>query len=112
MNFIKQLIIFIFFIISISYSVAGQNEFVQSADTQFVQIDVSDLIRKALHKPPKNKPESAGSLLLIPIIGSNPATGFMYGVGGQYAFKMSDETSYSTIIGSAQALQRARSCCC
>jgi len=29
-----------------------------------------------------------GINLLVPIIGSNPATGFMFGVGGQYAFKM------------------------
>jgi outer membrane protein assembly factor BamA len=98
----RKQIVFIFLMIAISYSVSGQDSIVQSADTQLVQIDVSDLIRKALHKPPKNKPESAGSLLLVPIIGSNPATGFMYGIGGQYAFKMSGKTSYSSLIGSVQ----------
>ncbi len=101
-------IAFIVFIIAISFTLSGQDLVVQSADTQFVQIDVSDLIRKALHKPPKNKPESAGSLLLVPIIGSNPATGFMYGIGGQYAFKMSGETSYSTLIGSAQGTTKGQ----
>ena len=56
----------------------------------------------ALNKPPKVKPESAGSLLLLPIIGSNPATGFMIGVGGQYAFKVPGSSLYSAFMGSVQ----------
>ncbi|MDZ7648119.1 MAG: hypothetical protein U5K54_13585 [Cytophagales bacterium] len=61
------------------------------------------MIRAARHLPPKIKKESTGSLLLLPIIGSNPAIGFMVGVGGQYAFKMyGDQTLYSAISGSAQ----------
>lgn len=66
-----------------------------------VQQDVSDVIRSALNKPVKV--DKKGSVLLIPIIGSNPATGFMVGLGGQYAFKMGeDNTSYSLLSGSAQ----------
>jgi outer membrane protein assembly factor BamA len=64
--------------------------------------DLSDVIRAALKKPPKIKPESAGSLLLLPIIGSNPATGFMIGVGGQFAFKVPGSTLYSAFMGSIQ----------
>jgi outer membrane protein assembly factor BamA len=60
------------------------------------------VIRGALHKPAKVKSESAGSLLIIPIVGSNPATGFVFGVGGQYAFKMKGSTLYSNFSGSAQ----------
>lgn len=67
-----------------------------------VQQDVGDIIREALNKPPKVKPSSEGSLLLLPIIGSNPATGFMVGVGGQYAFKMPESTLYSFLSGSVQ----------
>jgi hypothetical protein len=72
-------------------------------DSSCVQKDVSDVIRAARNKPPKADATNAGSLLLLPIIGSNPATGFMLGVGGQYAFKLSgDETLYSLLSGSAQ----------
>jgi len=66
------------------------------------QIDITDIIRKARGKEPKVKPDDASSLILVPIIGSNPATGFMLGVGGQYAFKMLKSTRYSAISGSVQ----------
>lgn len=71
-------------------------------DTTCVQRDLSDVIRSAMNKPPKVKVEKTGSLLLLPIIGSNPATGFMFGVGGQYAFRMPESVRYSLISGSAQ----------
>ncbi len=57
----------------------------------------------ALNKPPKVKPDSEGSLLLLPIIGSNPATGFMFGVGGQYAFKVPGKHSLFCIYGKCSA---------
>lgn len=82
--------------------VSGQDTRAVSPDSELVQIDLGDLIRKALHKPPKVRPESSGSLLLMPIIGTNPATGFMFGVGGQYALKMPGSTLYSNFSGSAQ----------
>jgi hypothetical protein len=100
MKYMKRLSILIIFIYSIVV-VSGQTSDVAGRDT-LVQIDLGDLIRKALKKPPKEKSESAGSLLLVPIIGSNPATGFMLGVGGQYAFKMPGSTRYSNFNGSAQ----------
>jgi len=40
--------------------------------------------------------------MLLPIIGSNPATGFMFGIGGQYAFKIPEQSKYSLISGSIQ----------
>jgi len=75
-------------------------------DTTCIQRDLSDLIRSAMNKPPKVKEENSGSLLLVPIIGSNPATGFMFGVGGQYAFKMPESKLYSLISGSVQATSK------
>lgn len=72
-------------------------------DTVCVQKDLVDVIRTSLHKPLKVKPADASSLLLVPIIGSNPATGFMIGVGGQYAFKMPESKLYSLVNGSVQA---------
>jgi hypothetical protein len=73
-----------------------------SNDAIWVQKDLPQIIRGALHKPPVNKSQDKGSLLLIPIVASNPATGFMIGVGGQYAriFKGSDR--YSSFNGSTQ----------
>lgn len=72
-------------------------------DTTCIQKDVSDVIRVALNKPPKVTDDNARSVLLIPIIGSNPATGFMLGVGLQYGFKMSGlDTRFSMVSGSVQ----------
>ena len=74
----------------------------QKLDTICIQTDISEIIREALHKPPKASDKSDG-LLLFPIIGSNPAIGFMMGVGGQLAFKRAGEnTHYSMISGSLQ----------
>jgi outer membrane protein assembly factor BamA len=61
-----------------------------------------------MHKSPKASQEKSGSLLLIPAIGSNPATGFVLGIGGQYAFKMPESTLYSLISGSAQASTKSQ----
>ncbi|MBC6366415.1 BamA/TamA family outer membrane protein [Algoriphagus sp. AK58] len=76
---------------------------IPSSDTLCIQKDLPQLIREALHKSPKVKEEGSGSLLLVPIIGSNPATGFMFGVGGQYAFKMKGSEQFSLLSGSLQA---------
>jgi outer membrane protein assembly factor BamA len=74
-----------------------------AVDTTCVQQDLADVLRAALKKPAKPAVEKSGALLLLPIIGSNPATGFMFGVGGQYAFKLgADDTRYSMLSGSAQ----------
>jgi outer membrane protein assembly factor BamA len=72
------------------------------ADTLCPEKDLTDVIRGALNKPPKIKSQDAGSLMLLPIFGSNPATGFMVGVGGQYAFKITSFSKYSLIAGSVQ----------
>jgi hypothetical protein len=74
-----------------------------TTDTTCVQRDLSDVLREALHKAPKVGTGDGGSVLLIPIIGSNPATGFMLGIGGQYAFKLPGaDTRYSMMSGSVQ----------
>ncbi len=80
----------------------AQDDRVAHPDTACVQLDLADVIRASLNKPAKMKPEQTGSLLLLPIIGSNPATGFMFGVGGQYAFRMPESTRYSSLSGSIQ----------
>jgi len=80
----------------------GQDKLTSQVDTTCVQRDLPDVLRQAMHKPPKVKPSGEGSLLLLPIIGSNPATGFMVGIGGQFAKKLPGSTLYSTLSGSAQ----------
>ncbi len=72
-------------------------------DTVCAQKDLPQLIREARNKPLKVKEAGAGSLILVPIVGSNPATGFMLGVGGQYAFKMKGSDQFSMLNGSLQA---------
>jgi outer membrane protein assembly factor BamA len=82
--------------------VVAQGEIINTSDTTCVQRDLPETIRLALNKPPKES-GGAGSFLLIPIIGSNPATGFMVGVGGQYGFKMpGEDTRFSMLSGSVQ----------
>lgn len=82
----------------------AQDSLSTSIDSICTQKDVVDDIRKALKKPPRDIQENKGSLILLPIIGSNPSTGFMVGIGGQYAFKASsDSTSFSLFSGSIQA---------
>ena len=82
--------------------ISAQDSVAVQSDTLCLERDLPDLIRGALNKPPKIKSEDAGSLMLLPIIGSNPATGFMVGVGGQYAFKVPEQSNYSLISGSVQ----------
>jgi outer membrane protein assembly factor BamA len=88
--------------------VCGQDSLSTKSNPDFEQKDIGDVIRESLHKPPKIKAESSGSLILLPIIGSNPATGFMLGVGGQYAFKMPGSSMYSALMGSAQITTKSQ----
>jgi hypothetical protein len=77
-------------------------------DTSCVQKDLPQIIREARNKPPKAKESGAGSLILVPIVGSNPATGFMLGIGGQYAFKMKGSDQFSLLSGSVQATTKSQ----
>lgn len=71
--------------------------------TDSPQKDLTDVIRTAFGKPPKPNADNAGSILLVPVIGSNPATGFMIGIAGQYAFKVPGvDTRYSMLSGNVQ----------
>jgi outer membrane protein assembly factor BamA len=64
--------------------------------------DLSDVIRTWRHKPPKDKKAGNSSLLLVPAVSSNPATGVAFGFAGQYAFKgRAPGDLYSSINGSA-----------
>ncbi len=94
--------------LSFQGAVSGQDSLKVSADSGCLQKDLPGVIRNALHKPPKIKSEDAGSLLLLPIIGSNPAIGFMVGVGGQYTFKMPGSSLYSNFAGSVQVTTKSQ----
>ncbi|HSM47753.1 MAG TPA: BamA/TamA family outer membrane protein [Draconibacterium sp.] len=83
-------------------SVYGQEKNTLANDAIWVQKDLPQVIREALDKPPVSKSDEKGSLLLIPIVASNPATGFMVGVGGQYALKLKGSDRYSSFNGSTQ----------
>ncbi|MEQ1586023.1 MAG: BamA/TamA family outer membrane protein [Cyclobacteriaceae bacterium] len=102
--FYRRFFLLIFLFATINSLAQEQNQ----EDTVCVQKDLVDVIRTSLNKPLKVKPADASSLLLVPIIGSNPATGFMVGVGGQYAFKMPESKLYSFISGSLQATTKSQ----
>jgi hypothetical protein len=74
----------------------------QPLDSACAQRDIQDVISKWRDKPANTDVVKTNSILLIPTIGSNPATGFAVGVGGQYAFKMPESRKYSMINGSFQ----------
>ncbi len=100
-------ILFLFQHVSIAQDTVTNADLQKIAiDTTCAQRDLSDVIRKAMHKPPKVKSEKTSSLIAFPIIGSNPATGFMFGVGGQYAFKKPESSKYSIMSGSLQATSK------
>jgi hypothetical protein len=82
----KTILIFISLCINWSETIAQENNSINN-DAVWVQKDLPQIIRGALGKPPVTKSDEKGSLLLIPIVASNPATGFMVGVGGQYVRK-------------------------
>lgn len=75
-------------------------------DSSCPQIDLPDVIRRWRNKPPKAITEDNSSLLLVPVFGANPALGFMFGVGGQFAFKVPQTKRYSMISGSLQATSK------
>ena len=99
--FIKWLVLIVLTCFSF-YEALSQDTLYHHNDTICIQRDLVDVIRDWRHKPPKTKAKKSGSLLLVPVIGSNPATGFVFGIGGQYAFKMPESTLYSSISGSLQ----------
>ena len=106
----KKSVYIIAFSLLIPCLASGQEALTGTSDTTCVQKELGDIIRAARNKPAKASAENAGSLLLLPIIGSNPATGFMIGVGGQYAFKRpGDETLFSLLSGSAQLTTKGQS---
>jgi hypothetical protein len=95
-RFIKSAIAFFF--LAVFLVPAGLSA--QTPEPECTPRDLGDVVRKAMNKPLVVKEEKKSSLLIIPIIGSNPATGFMIGVGGQYAFKMPESKKYSMLMGS------------
>jgi outer membrane protein assembly factor BamA len=74
----------------------GQDSISVAVDTSCPQQDLPQLLRNWLGKP--QKPPKTSTLFLVPTIGSNPAMGFMFGFGGQYAFKLQDPVSLYSLI--------------
>lgn len=65
-----------------------------------IQRDLPDLINSLHNHPKPPKQPKSGSLLLIPSISANPATGISFGVGGQYTLGGKQEGSqYSLVNG-------------
>ena len=69
------------------------------ADSTCPQKDAVDVLRQWMGKP--IKPVKLGTLILVPIIGSNPAQGFSIGAGGQYAFRRKEEGSLYSLMSAS-----------
>src|SRR5215468_7992327 len=78
-NFLSGLLLFIPFLTHSQDSTRAR------ADT-FIQMDIKDwMVQKGWAKP---KPPKNSFFLLIPVIASNPSTGFVFGAGLSYALKV------------------------
>ncbi len=76
----------------------AQETAISKPDSVCEEKDLGVVISEWKHKPRRDKSNQTGSLLLVPVIGTSPATGFMFGAAGQYAFKMHKQnTKYSTL---------------
>lgn len=108
---LTRLLLFSLMILLIDFPVMGQDGPATTLpvhDSSCIQRDLKDVLNQALRKNPKERKERSGSMLLVPIIGSNPAIGFMVGVGGQAAFKMPGCDDYSSFSGSAQITTKSQ----
>lgn len=96
----------LYFILLISvHQCIGADSFAQISEVQdssCVEQDLKDVVLAWFGKTPREKGPDQGSILVVPIVGSNPATGFMAGVGGQAAVKLLQSPSYSSVSGSFQ----------
>ena len=94
----KCLAVLLFFNVYISFSIYAQHPDAEEPDSVCTESDLADVIHDWKHLPRKVKPLDGGSLLLVPVIASSPATGFMFGAAGQYAFKMHKENTLYSIF--------------
>ena len=100
---IKQVVVILLGLLLLQMDTRAQQVL---ADSSCPQKDLTDVIRRWRNKPPKAISENKNSLLLVPVFGANPALGFMFGVGGQFAFKVPETKRYSMISGSVQATSK------
>lgn len=98
----RSVCLFVMCLLWVHCSMNGQDPLEEASDTTCIEKDLKDLLREGMHRQRKTKKQRSGSLLVVPIVGSNPAIGFMLGVGGQAAFKMPGCATYSSFSGSAQ----------
>jgi hypothetical protein len=94
-----------FFILLFSFFLSYSGGFAQEmmlSDSCCEEKDLKDVLMNWVGMDRKEKGPDKGSWIVVPIFGSNPATGFMVGVGGQAAFKLLQSPSYSSISGSFQ----------
>lgn len=98
----KWLFYSIILVMLCSQAVFGQEPVINQSNEVWLQKDLPQLIREALDKPGRNKDENDGTLLLVPVVASNPATGLILGVAGQYAKKFTGSDRYSCFSASGQ----------
>src|SRR5690349_6096551 len=79
--------LFFLHVVFFSFSQDSTSTTVKDSTCTDRQKDLPDILRQWMKKPPKPPKISTGSLLLVPVISSNPANGFLFGAAGQYAFK-------------------------
>src|SRR5215510_8735746 len=80
--------------------VFSQDSLSIKTDSACRQKDLPQLIRQWFGMQPASELK-LGSLILVPTIGSNPAMGFMVGVGGQYAFRFPEPTSLYSLLNAS-----------
>ncbi|ULQ55559.1 BamA/TamA family outer membrane protein [Flavihumibacter rivuli] len=103
----RHLLTLILLMYSIALNAQDSVQLVRQGDCD--QKDLPDVIRDWRNKPPKQRKEKNSSLLLVPVIASNPATGFQFGAAGQYVFKgKQPKDLYSSISGNATVTSKGQ----
>ena len=99
---VNRLILFCFLLLVFFFPpsiLSAQDSLAVNEDTTCPQKDLPELLRAWRKKPPK--PPKSGSLFLVPVISSSPATGFMFGAAGQYAFRRKEPGSLYSIVNAS-----------
>lgn len=81
-----------------SFSIYGQteNDSIKESKKPYPIKSLPDLFKKK-DSVAVLKPTKSNFFIIVPVIGSEPATGFKFGLTGQYTFKSSPDAKYSTI---------------
>ena len=95
----RYYLVFVLFLVALGSF--GQEPGQDTVNSTCPQKDLPDVLREWFGKPPIIKPVKLGTLILVPTIGSSPATGFSIGAAAQYAFRRRESNSLYSLLSAS-----------